>query len=219
MKHRVLLLLLLIGAAFAQPPPSGYEAVKEGEHWKFTDPVYGYSLTFSDDFVLEANADAMREVAEHGKEVLLSESAGLRPRFTLINTRLMRPDFVPSMNATVHQMPPSALSPDQFYAAARSEIESGLQGAVVTGEQRVEIHGTSFHRVDYQFPIPALERLAYARCYCFYDQTSGLAYAFTLGSSGPRAQQDMEVFEAPMSTVRLVSQPRPKEGGPVGVRR
>lgn len=206
-------------SGWAQAPDPRWQPVREGEGWRFTDPVYGYSLCFADNFVLEANPEAMRSMAEYSKEVLGPDSCQpLGPRFTLTDSTRFRPDFVPSLNAVVQSFAGgAAISREQFFGKAKEQVEAGLKGARVTGQQWVVLNGLEFYRLDYEFPFPPTGTLIYARCYAYYDVKARVGYAFTVGASGPSAPEDMEALEVPLRTIHIAPLPAPAgQEGPSG---
>ena len=212
---------LLVAGALAQGPDPRWLPVRDGQGWTFTDPVYLYSLSFPDNFILEADPEAMRAMAEFSKGYLQNPSVqARRPRFTLTDSTRFRPDFVPSLNGVVLDMPDSlaGMTRERFFGQAKTQIEAGLKGAVVTCEAYVTLNGLEFYRVDYQFPLPPADALVQARCYAYYDPQAGVGYAFTVGSRGAKAQEDMEALEAPLRTIHIVplSPPSRKSSGPAG---
>lgn len=195
--------------ANAEDPASktvSLEPVKEGDHFVFTDPNYGYSLKFTDDFHFNANPELQEELKKTMHDTMnmdLPSSVGLR--FFIFRYEPDSVPFNPNMNCTVEQVAPSAgdLDTEKYTGFARQQLASQLKATFEGESVPVDVNGTEFYRTDYKFVLPGANLPLKARVYSYYDPSTRVAYGFTIGTTQDDDSDDVEELDKVFQTLQM----------------
>ena len=172
--------------------------MKEGDNFVFTDPSYGYSIKFPEDFHFNASEELQQKLAEDLKNdtnLEISKSVGLR--FFIFRYEPETVPFNPNLNCTVEQVSPAAgeLTTKTYTEFAREQLKTQLKATFAGESVPVDVNGTEFYRTDYQFVLPGADLSLKARVYSYYDPSSRVAYGFTIGAKQDDTSDDREELD------------------------
>lgn len=203
-----LLLLLLLSPTTVLSQPRSFEPVRNGDGWLFTDPEYGFSLSYSDDFKFRSQQTMKAILEARGSN--MQSSPNHSTRMTLGAVRLKREKYVPNLTASVQGRHP-ALDPltNLEYANSLKERMTAGDGAIFQGAPQPEIiNDVEFYRFELVQEVTG--RPLYSRVYCHYDSDALLGYIFLLSTRSQKHRgSDLDFVEKAFRTVRLTKRPGP----------
>ena len=182
------------------------DPVKEGDHYVFTDPEYGYSISYPEDFFFDASPELEKLVQQFSKENMdmdMPKSVGIR--CFIFRYKPQSVEFNPNLNCVVEKVSPAMGNIDtkQYTTLARGILQKQLK-ATVKGESTSEmINGKEFYRTDYSFPLPGTELVLKSRAYTYYDPSQRVAFGFPLGTFEGDESDDMEELDRVLHTVKM----------------
>ena len=182
------------------------EPVKEGDHYTFTDPEYGYSISYPEDFYFDASPELEKQVEQFSKDNLdldMPKSVGIR--CFVFRYKPQSVEFNPNLNCVVEKVPQAMGNIDtkQYTTLARGILEKQLK-ANIKGESTPEmVNGKEFYRTDYTFLLPGTELVLKSRAYTHYDPSQRVAFGFTLGTVEGDKSDDMDELDKVFHSVKM----------------